>query len=366
MKMRLIDDWTETRTRANEWTAVAAGAGIEGTFASFEWCDALRLAHYKRGPAPTLIAEEDGELSAVWPLHIDRVNLGNVVPCRRLSDSGGWFVGHNGLICRGDRDAIALEMLAYLRSHLRGWDILEVGRLVEGGASHKALLRACASLDLPVTVAPGERSPYLLLQTDWEAYLQGRKSKFRSALNRNEKALGRMGAVEVRFLHTPEEIRPGLNEVMAIERQSWKHRAGSAITARAWEETFYTAYLPRIAERGVAELAIMTLGGRPIAYDMGVIENNRYSSLKISYVEDMKAAGPGKVMCRHMLRSHMERGLSEYDFLGKDEASKLDWTDTVRPHVTLQIYRSRWYARALDGLRRLKTRFAEDRPVAEA
>ena len=76
MKLSLIDDWTSLRDRADEWNALAARSGIEGTFASFEWCDALRKAHYKGGPAPTLIAEESGRLTAVWPLHVDRLYLG--------------------------------------------------------------------------------------------------------------------------------------------------------------------------------------------------------------------------------------------------------------------------------------------------
>ena len=276
---------------------------------------------------------------------------GKIVPCRRLSDHGGWHAGHNGLICGADHEAIALAMLTYLQKHFRAWDTLEVVDLIQDSVSHQALLRACAKLDLLVTAHPGKRSPYLQITQDWDSYLRTRNSKFRNSLDRNERALNRIGQVNIRFLSGIEIVQSGLEEVMAIERQSWKQQARSAITARDWERSFYEAYVPRAAECGAVSLAIMQVDGRPVSYDMGLIQGGRYSSLKTSYVDDIKAVAPGKIMIAHVIRFLMEQRLEEYDFLGDAVDYKLAWTDTVRPHVSLQIYRNRLYAEVVDRLR---------------
>ncbi|HOW17576.1 MAG TPA: GNAT family N-acetyltransferase [Phycisphaerae bacterium] len=356
MKLQLVEEWAEIRKRANDWNALLDGARPEDPFLTFEWYESLREAFGRGCPTPTLFAYDSAGLLAVWPLHPDRTRLGKVIPCRQLLDSGGWFVPHNGLVCRGDPAACAREMLRYVRARLRGWDALVVANLIEGGATHAALREACGELRLSTDTVAGKRSPYLSLQGSWETCLKERSGNFRSALRRNEKALKAMGTVSIEFLRSPEEVRRGLADVLAIEQRSWKHRAGSAITSRPWEQAFYEAYLPRAAKRNIAELAVMRLDGRPIAYYMGLIYGNRYSLLKVSYVDDLKAGAPGKVICRHVVQSHFERGLIEHDFLGEDERWKLDWTPAFRPHVNLTIYRSDLYGRMVRTIRWLRTR----------
>jgi len=356
MRLRLVEDWTEIRDRSGEWNALLDGTRPEDPFLTFEWYESLRDAFGQGGSTPTLFAEDSAGLVAVWPLHVERVRLGKVIPCRQLFDSGGWFVPHNGLICRGDPDACVPEMLQYVHARLPGWDVFVIANLIDGGATHGALRRACEELHLPIETAAGKRSPYLSLHGDWETCLKERSGNFRSALKRSEKTLHAMGTVSVEFLRSPNEVTRGLADVLAIERQSWKHPAGSAITSRPWEQAFYEAYLPRAAQRGIAELAIMRLDGRPIAYYVGITYGNRYSLLKVSYADDARAGAPGKVICRHVVQSHFERGLLEHDFLGEDERWKREWTPAFRPHVNLTIYRRGGYATMLRAIRRLRSR----------
>jgi hypothetical protein len=355
MKVSLHEDWVSLASRREEWDELAERAGIEGVFGTYSWWDALRSAHFRGGTgrAPTLLLEEDSRLVAVWPLHLKTAFLAGILPSRRLH-SGDWFMPHNGLICEANHERVALELLRFLRDGFRRWDALEIHHLIAGSPSHQALERAAKELGLTSEAEAARRSPYLALGRDWKAYLRGRSGNLRSSLKRNEKALQQWGEPKVDFLRTPEEVRRGFDSLLAIERQSWKEREGSSISARPWEEAFYASYIAQAASRGAVELALMSLEGRPVAYYLGVIQNGRYFLLKLSYVEELKSCGPGKLLASYVLRSHTERGLAEHDFLGEDDPWKMDWTDTVRPHVNLVIYRRRWYAAFLGGLRRLK------------
>jgi len=47
-------------------------------------------------------------------------------------------------------------------------------------------------------------------------------------------------------------------------------------------------------------------------------------------------------------------GCQEYDFLGKDEDYKLEWTDSVRRHLGLRVYNDSFSSQALAMMDRLR------------
>ncbi len=355
MRLRLIEDWAEIRKRADEWNSLLDGSAPEHKFLTFEWCDALRRAHAPQGAAPVLVAEEAGRLAAVWPLVLVRHRLGGVVPCRLLADPSHWFSPHHGIACAGNCAETLLECLKFLHEHLPHWDVLEVSRLVENGEAHRAIETACRQLGLPFEGRPGSASPYLPLDGTWEGYLAACSSKFRSDLKRCEKSVSQLGQVEYHFHSDPAELARTYEHIIEIERQSWKHASGSAISARPWEDAFYRELVERAGPRGWLEATLLTVDDQPIAHDLGLIYRGRYACLKTSFVERVRSANVGKTLRRRIIESHYARGIREHDLLGEAEPWKMQWTRALRPHVSLTIYRRKWLAALVAGLRKVRS-----------
>jgi CelD/BcsL family acetyltransferase involved in cellulose biosynthesis len=356
MRLRLIDNWAEMRTRAQTWGALLDGSSPEDMFLTFEWCDALRQVHHTGGPAPTLVAEDGGRLVAVWPLHFSYRRTWRIIPCRVLADAGSWFMPHNGLACSGDRYHITRACLEYLLKRVSGWDVLDVDRLVEKGESHQVLERVCTDLGLVTEVRPGIVSPYVPIEGSWADYLATRSKNHRRNIKRWTEAVESLGKIQLQRYEAPGRWSEAFDAILAVDRQSWKQEEGSAITSRPWEAALYRKLLENASQANPVHLFILTLNGEPIAYDFGVVRARRYAALKTSFVDRLRASSPGIYMTMRVLQYLHEHDFIEYDFLGEAQHHKMHWTDLVRKHVALTIYRRKSHGRLIGGLRRLKGR----------
>lgn len=363
MKLRLVDDWAPLRDRADEWNALLDGSRPEDKFLTFEWSDALRQARSPGQAVPALVGEDAGRLIVVWPLILTKRTVARVVPCRIAGDLSQWFAPHHGVICARDRVDVIYACIDFLRRHVPRWDVLELGGILENGETHRAIESACRELHLCSDLRAGTSSPYLPLENTWQDYLAGCSSKFRSDLKRCEKSLAKLGQPECRFHEAYGELSAAYEQVLAVERQSWKHSEGSAITSRPWEDALYRELLDRAGPRGWLQVTLLTIDGEPVAHDFGMIYQGRYACLKTSFVERVRSANAGKVLRRHIIESLYARGIREHDFLGEAEPWKLQWTREVRPHVTLVIYRHRWHAHARRLVRQLRAKWACEPPA---
>src|SRR5262249_34991104 len=134
-----------------------------------------------------------------------------------------------------------------------------------------------------------------------------------------------------------------------IEAAAWKGRAGTAIVCRRDTEEFYRRIALRAAERGWLRLHFLRVGGRRGAFEYGLQYAKRVYILKLGYDPEYARYAPQHLLSGMVIRDAIERGLSEYDFLGENDAWKQDWTDTVREHCWLYILRPELHLRLVHG-----------------
>jgi hypothetical protein len=83
----------------------------------------------------------------------------------------------------------------------------------------------------------------------------------------------------------------------------------------------------------------MTIDGRPAAYNLGYVRDSTYSYLKTSFVEALKPLGVATYLRARLIRSLIERGLRVLDFPAAPHEWERQWTETVRWHKKLTVYR---------------------------
>jgi CelD/BcsL family acetyltransferase involved in cellulose biosynthesis len=93
------------------------------------------------------------------------------------------------------------------------------------------------------------------------------------------------------------------------------------------------------AAEGRLALWFLRLDGRPIGFQYGLEHAGRYLLLKPAYEEAFADCSPGQLLVEDVLRDCIARGLHEFDFLGPNMPWKRDWTDQVRPHEWLYVFR---------------------------
>jgi CelD/BcsL family acetyltransferase involved in cellulose biosynthesis len=211
--------------------------------------------------------------------------------------------------------------------------------MLTGGRPEPELVASIARAgSMRAVVRTVERSPYVRIEGDWQAYTEALPRRRRSEMRRRARQLAESGALALDVDHGSEHLGERLEEGFAVEPSGWKAEEGTAIVSRPETERFYRAVAAWAAERGELRLAFLRLDGRAIAFHL-TIENGRAAyQLKGGYDQDYRPFAPGTLLIGRMLEWAFERRLQTYEFLGEDEGFKVDWTSDTRERLAAQVF----------------------------
>jgi CelD/BcsL family acetyltransferase involved in cellulose biosynthesis len=340
---------TEVRDRAAfaalepEWDALVARTRDEPFYRHAflrVWIDNFA----PRGSLRVLTARTpDGRLVGALPLIEERSTIYGV-PVRQLRAAA------NSHSCRFDALAEApVEAAHAWLAHLRRdptWDLLRLTDVPEGGTGWE-VHTAAREAGLPVGVWESLRSPYLPLPRSMDALLGGLHSKFKANLRRRGRKLAEKGKVAFQRIEGGPALPAALEDGFALEQSGWKGARGTAIAQDPATRGFYTELARNAAYAGRLRLYFLSLDGRPVAFHFGLVHQGRYFLLKPGYDESLRDCSPGQLLMERVIEDCVASGLSELDFLGPDMIWKRDWTDRLRVHTWLYVFRDTRFGRAL-------------------
>lgn len=286
--------------------------------------------------------DAEGRLVAVLPL---RAQYGRQygMPVRQLLSLTNKHSCRFDLLAEDPKRA-GTAFLAYLMKD-PSWDMLRLADVPEGGAAF-AVLAAAQKVGMPCGTWESASSPYALLPESVDAWQEerGRKSK---PLRRRRRRLEERGRVTLERVTGGERLLERLEEGFALEQSGWKAQRGTAIAQSRKRLAFYTDLAAEAAKAGWLSLYFLRLGKQAIAFQYGLEYGGRYLAMKPGYDERFAEVSPGQLLTEGLIQDCIGRGVTELDLLGDDAPFKREWTDTVRPHHWLFIYRNSLRGRAL-------------------
>jgi CelD/BcsL family acetyltransferase involved in cellulose biosynthesis len=206
-----------------------------------------------------------------------------------------------------------------------------------------------------VLARPLPPAPFVVVDGDFDAYLAARRRSFRADLRRRRRRLAEEGAVAL----TTDGRATGLDELMALEALGWKGERRTAIAARAPTRRFYAAMAAWAAGRGVLQVFVLRLDGRPLAALVGLEEAGVLHLLKGGLDPAAGRFSPGALVLQGAIEHAFGAGLRRVELGGGTERYKLEWAEGVRERVALTVFapgRAGGVARAV---------VARARPLAE-
>ncbi len=75
-----------------------------------------------------------------------------------------------------------------------------------------------------------------------------------------------------------------------------------------------------------------------MAFDYGIEFGGEHYLLKTGFDPAWQKFGPGMLLRYEMIKRAFEESLDSYEFLGRDDPWKLQWTNQVRSRVVLQTF----------------------------
>jgi CelD/BcsL family acetyltransferase involved in cellulose biosynthesis len=284
------------------------------------WCSAFRP------PNPCFVlAHRDGRLVGVLPL----IRRGRTLESM-TNDHTPWF----DLLADDGEARLALARAAMARPT----DRITLDYLPLDGEAMDALRQVVAERHFRVAARQWERPPYVSLEGPWEAYEQGLDGKLRRDLARRRRRLEELGPVVLDVQDGRADLSRLLDEGFQLESSGWKEARGTAILSRPETRQFYTALAGWAAERGILRLSFLRVGGRAIAFQLGLEDRGAYFFVKGGYDPAYARFAPAKLLVQARLRRAFSDGLKRFEFLGPPEPFKLEWTPTAHELGRFQAF----------------------------
>ncbi|MFP4058083.1 MAG: GNAT family N-acetyltransferase [Candidatus Brocadiia bacterium] len=344
-----------------QWDPLVERSASASVFLTLEW---LRpwWRHF-RGPGDELcvLAARDGDaLVGLAPLYRGRAAACGLGSLRRVG-----FVGDSSgdseyldFVAEPGREA---EVLAAFFDRLdqEGWDLADL-RLLPHGSPHLERLEGLAAErgwlaardDVPCSSAP--------LPGDWESYLKGLQSRFRSKLRSLLRRLpAEHGAV---FERCTEEAELGarLESLFELHQRRWRGEGKPGAFASEARRRFYYDLARELLRRGWLRFYSLRLGDRHVAHEFSFQHLGRVYYLQQGFDAACGKLSVGTALKAYVVKDSIERGASEYDFLGGIARHKEKWGARPRwcAHLALARpgLRTRWSLWLPRFARRLRDR----------
>jgi CelD/BcsL family acetyltransferase involved in cellulose biosynthesis len=171
-----------------------------------------------------------------------------------------------------------------------------------------------------------------------------------------QKKLEQEGLVEIVTVRNDGDIRVAYPKLLDVERKSWKHEHGTAISSIAKQEKMYSLIFDIAHKRGLLHLTLLSLNSEPIAYDAGLIKNDTYYYLKTSFDEKYRQLSPATVLRSKLIEDLIGRNVKYFDFPGEPYEWERQWTDELRWHQSLMVYNKTMRAKLFSLYRRMPKR----------
>lgn len=362
----VLSDAAAIAAIAPEWDALVrddpqALHGLDGT-ATWCWFDALRASFPAAASARVVTVRADGALAGLLPLaEVARSPFGSELLV--ATDLSG---GRNGLILADTAGPAVLQaLLKGMTQAYPSWATLNF--TMQAQTRDAALFSAaCQSLGFALRSYSTAASPYFALRGSEEEFRQGVSKSVLQMLRTSRNKAAKLGELSYRMFVGPDDAAELMDAVLQIERQSWKHEAGTAITVQPQQLAFYRALFPRALQSGLMLGLVLYLDGRPIAHNFGLLRGQVFSCLKHSNVSEHDKLSPSYLVAAELFDRLRALGIQTFDYMGLAEPHKLRWSaeNGFYHRECFTVYNANWRGRGLAAARRLKALLK--RPAAPA
>lgn len=362
----VLSDAAAIAAIASQWDALVREDPLacQGLDATSTWCwfDALVASFPAAASARVVTVRADGALVGLLPLvEVARSLFGSELLV--ATDLSG---GRNGLIlAQGAEPAVLQALIKGVSQAYPGWATLNF--TMQAQTQDAALFSAgCQALGCALRSYSTAASPYFPLRASEEEFRQGVSKSVLQTLRTSRNKASKLGELSYRVFDSAADAPELLEAVLDIERQSWKHEAGTAITVQPQQLAFYRALFPRALQQGLMLALVLYLDGRPIAHNFGLLRGQVFSCLKHSNVSEHDKLSPSYLVAAELFDRLRARGIQTFDFMGLPEPHKLRWSaDNGFYHrECFTAYNANWRGRGLAAARRLKALLK--RPAAPA
>lgn len=309
-----------------QWNALVADVpalplGLDGT-STYEWFEAILDAFPDAAESRVIVARVEGELVGVLPFIINRESRFGP----RLLAVTELYGGRSGPLLKEPQEQVFVAIRNALDSACPGWISLQMTLPADGEVANTVTQILTRDGFSGHGIANHE-SPFFPLLDSAETFRGGVSKSVLQMLRTSRNKFSKIGPLRWRDFTDSSEADELLKLVLSIERQSWKHKAGTSITTQPRQEAFYRALFPRAMKAHLLYAEVLLLHNEPIAYNFGLIHQQVFSCLKHSNVQAYDKLSPSYLLNDSLFEKLRDKGIVTVDWMGLAEPHKLRWSE---------------------------------------
>ena len=268
-----------------------------------------------------------------------------------------------GILAERGREAdVAAAFAQALVSGRAGtWDELLLASM-DGDSPIPALLQsAFVACGCPAILEQWSASPYIGLPGTWDEYLAAlkasRRAQIRKALRNFENWAGEPPVLHL--VRSADDLVEGKRILIELHGERW---TAEGVFASARFRKFHELLMPALLRTGGLELGWISARGVPVAAFYNFVRDNKVSFYQGGRRLDTPAdVQVGVVMHACLIRSAIEAGRREYDFLAGVAQYKTSFALATRPILRLRVSRPSmselaraWLASVVSGAKAMR------------
>ena len=325
------------------WNTLLAESDVDAPFLTFEWLSNWWTNFGKGSELLILLVKDGSEIIGMAPLMIRRMKYRSL-PVRSVTFMANYYSHRSGLILIRREKEVVSCVLKYLSDY--NFDLMYFDFIEKGSATDTSLGSVLDAEKMRHVRWNGEFSPYIAIDGTWECFLDEKTKSFRKDIKHTNNLFNRGGRYEV-IKYSNTDIDYAIAQLFTISENTWKFANGTAIINNEKSKMFYRSLAYVAASNNWLNIYILKLYNQPIAFGYCLRYGEKIYSLKIGYDKRYAELSPGKFLSMYTIKDAFENCLKEYDFLGANEARKLQWTPLIREHYKYYIFNNNLYGKSL-------------------
>jgi hypothetical protein len=249
--------------------------GLDAT-CTYEWFDSVRVAFPEALQVRVVTLRSDGALEGLIPV----IPRDSVLAGPTIVVPGELHGGRNGFRLARYAPELLAKLLTNLHLAVPRWRTFQL-TMPQGSPSEMLLRQVCSQHGFRLMHSEATRSVFFPLHEGPDEFLSKMGKDLRQRVRSAPRKLAELGEMAFQEFTTQDQAEELLDAVLTVERQTWKHKAGTAITNVPAQENFYRMMFPRMMRKGMLYGLVIRLDGKPVAYNFGHCLDGVFSSLKI-------------------------------------------------------------------------------------
>ncbi|MCG8430131.1 MAG: GNAT family N-acetyltransferase [Candidatus Omnitrophica bacterium] len=339
MRIEIIDSDQAFAAMRPSWNELAAGLEFSHVCLSFEWFWSWWSAFGKGRLLRILLAYDGSRLVGIAPLMISR-ELVCGIPLKTVR-----FLYNDNAPCAdflvATKPRLVLKAFFEHLAHTgREWDRIVLDNIPED-SKHSALIEDALSQNGWLFYRKeGLRSPYLVIDSDWDGFCRHKGKKFIKTRRNISNRISRAGMHRIEMVKEYAGARAVMEDIVGISGRSWKRRSRRDFMHRKNDLVFFRHLCREFGLSRMLRIWVLRLDNIPIAYEFHLARENNIYGLKADFDAGFASVSPGTYLDTEITKRYFNDRIDIYDLGGHDdEAYKKRWTPLRRLHTHYVIYK---------------------------